>query len=115
MEFIAFSDPLRGLAAPRWSTSLVEAALTLDGGLTWRSAPVPLDGAAMALRAGPGGFFMGGPGTKIVRLDPPETWLGLDYCFGDGTGTPCPCGNEGAVLVGHLHRTDRGDDAGRSR
>ncbi len=31
-------------------------------------------------------------GLQIIRVDPP-----LAYCFGDGTGTPCPCGNAGAA------------------
>ena len=35
----------------------------------------------------------GGPGSFTITLSGPTI---TPYCFGDGTGTPCPCGNSGA-------------------
>ncbi len=91
MNLITFSDSLRGLAVPRWSNSVVEAAFTMDGGLSWETVPVPMDATAKALAAGPGGFYLGGGGTKIVRVGEP----GLGFCFGSpGSGTACPCAND---------------------
>lgn len=97
---VQFLDSLRGMSVPTPSSnqSVVEAAITLDGGLTWQPAPVPLGGGAESLRAALGGFFLGGPGSKIVRVDPPQTWLefgaglagthGVPHLSGEGTLAP---------------------------
>jgi hypothetical protein len=36
-------------------------------------------------------------GGDIVRLYRNNTSSGMPFCFGDGSGTPCPCGNDSAV------------------
>ncbi len=36
----------------------------------------------------------------IVQTGPPCGVFGVGYCFGNGSGTPCPCGNVGAALNG---------------
>jgi hypothetical protein len=36
------------------------------------------------------------------------TACGMDFCFGDGTGTPCPCGNNGPPGRGCLNSTGVG-------
>jgi hypothetical protein len=40
---------------------------------------------------------IGLPGNWLLRVN---CGAGMAYCFGDGTGTPCPCGNNGAPRHG---------------
>jgi hypothetical protein len=56
---------------------------------------------------GPGATFGGPTGGWVVVL--PETTpstVGVPYCFGDGSGSACPCGNTGAAGHGCASSTD---------
>jgi hypothetical protein len=56
----------------------------------------------------PGFFYPVGPWN--TGLDNPRitSELGTAYCFGDGSGTPCPCNNPGATGQGCANSTGRG-------
>lgn len=80
--------------------------LRFDQSLTARSTYSRLHGGPMLAFAdadvGPGRslYVAGGSSSTSVVLRVGTN--GFPYCFGDGTGTPCPCGNASAI----------GDDAG---
>jgi len=38
-----------------------------------------------------------------LRVEPFQGAVGTEYCFGDGTGAPCPCGNDGNPGEGCAH------------
>jgi probable HAF family extracellular repeat protein len=54
------------------------------------------------------GNTQGGPSGSWIVVLPEQTQstVGTAYCFGDGTGTPCPCGNSGAAGHGCANSTD---------
>ena len=59
-------------------------------------------GVTYTLAVGRGGAAPGGPGSFTIVLSSGGS-IGASFCSGDGTGTPCPCGNNGATGHGCGH------------
>jgi hypothetical protein len=80
-------------AAPNWPNNLTE-----DGTGMGTADQFRIEGGVTT----PGCYFFGGPPNPFGSFHlvlfsnacgTPST--GTPFCFGDGTGTPCPCGNNG--------------------
>jgi len=56
----------------------------------------------------PGFFYPVGPWNTGIDNPRITSELGTAYCFGDGSGTPCPCNNRGARGTGCANSTGRG-------
>ena len=104
---------LSGLAAigvARWdgsSWSMLEEGL-VEYGQSWASALEVYDlGAGPALIVG-GRFRLTSSGDSYLAAWGCVPPTGLAYCFGDGGGAPCPCGNTGGPGEGCANGSGQG-------
>jgi photosystem II stability/assembly factor-like uncharacterized protein len=74
---------------------------TIDAGASWQSLDTgfhgPYDAWNGMVAHANGNVWLAGDGGNMVRRLGTSAESGVAFCFGDGSGTACPCGNESAT------------------